>query len=59
MSHEELDEAEELDRGNPSELASDYVALANALPDLRLVGGCCGTDHEHVASICAALQGIR
>ena len=59
MSHEELDEAEELDRGNPSELAGDYVALANALPDLRLVGGCCGTDHEHVASICAALQGIR
>ena len=55
MSHAELDEAPELDRGNPAELASDYVALQQALPDLRVVGGCCGTDHDHIDQICAAL----
>jgi methionine synthase I (cobalamin-dependent) len=24
--------------------------------DLRVVGGCCGTDHEHVATIACALD---
>ena len=55
MSHDELDEAEELDRGNPAELASDYLKLNELLPDLRVVGGCCGTAHEHVAHIAAAV----
>ncbi len=32
LSHAELDEAEELDEGNPAELASDYVALRDRLP---------------------------
>ena len=59
MSHAELDDADELDRGDPRELAADYVALAQLLPDLRLVGGCCGTDHEHVAAISAALAARR
>ena len=59
MSHDELDEAEELDRGNPAELAADYVKLARLLPGLCLVGGCCGTDHEHVAHISAALGEAR
>lgn len=55
MSHAELDEAEDLDRGDPVELAEDYRALRRALPSLRVVGGCCGTDHEHVAAMAAAL----
>lgn len=55
MSHEELDEAEELDRGNPDELAGDYRALRAILPDLRVIGGCCGTDHEHVEAIAGGL----
>ncbi len=56
MSHEELDNAEELDRGDPKALARDYVELAEWLPNLRVVGGCCGTDHEHVSEISAALH---
>jgi len=59
MSHAELDEAEELDRGDPVELADDYVDLFATLPDIRLVGGCCGTDHEHVAAISAATADAR
>jgi len=54
MSHAELDEAEELDAGNPDELASDYVALRSKLPNLTVVGGCCGTDHRHIDAISKA-----
>ena len=57
MSHAELDDAEELDRGDPRALAGDYVDLHRILPDLRLVGGCCGTDHEHIATIATQLVG--
>jgi homocysteine S-methyltransferase len=54
-SHAELDEAEDLDSGDPAELGREYGALAPSLPGLRVVGGCCGTDHRHVARICAEL----
>ena len=45
LSHAELDEAEELDEGDPEELASEYAALRERLPALSVLGGCCGTDH--------------
>ena len=51
MSHAELDEAEELDRGNPTELAQQYVELRGSYPSLCVLGGCCGTDTEHIAAI--------
>lgn len=51
MSHAELDEAEELDAGNPAELGRDYAVLKRLLPNLRVFGGCCGTDHRHVDAI--------
>ena len=54
LSHAELDEAEELDAGDPTDLAERYVALRNALPNLEVVGGCCGTDIRHVTAICDA-----
>jgi homocysteine S-methyltransferase len=54
-SHAELDEAEELDSGDPQELASHYPELRERLPNLRVAGGCCGTDERHIAAICAAL----
>ena len=52
-SHAELDEAEELDEGDPAELASAYRELRTRLPNLNVVGGCCGTDHRHVDAISA------
>jgi S-methylmethionine-dependent homocysteine/selenocysteine methylase/RimJ/RimL family protein N-acetyltransferase len=54
MSHAELDEADELDAGNPQELAAGYVQLRDRLPSLTVVGGCCGTDERHVNAVCAA-----
>jgi homocysteine S-methyltransferase len=54
LSHAELDEMVELDGGDPADLAARYVELRSALPGLQVVGGCCGTDHRHVAAIAAA-----
>ena len=51
-SHQELDEASELDAGDPAELAGEYLDLRSALPAIRVLGGCCGTDSRHVAGIC-------
>jgi S-methylmethionine-dependent homocysteine/selenocysteine methylase len=50
-SHAELDAAEELDAGNPEEFAGDYLRLQQLLPELRVYGGCCGTDLRHVERI--------
>jgi S-methylmethionine-dependent homocysteine/selenocysteine methylase len=54
MSHAELDEAEELDDGDPDDLGARYAALRERLPRVNVLGGCCGTDHRHVAAICDA-----
>jgi homocysteine S-methyltransferase len=50
-SHAELDEAEELDDGDPAELGAQHAELRPLLPEVRVLGGCCGTDHRHVAEI--------
>ena len=56
-SHAELDEAEELDEGDPVALGAEHAELRPRLRSVRLIGGCCGTDHRHVAEICAAWTG--
>lgn len=53
-SHAELDAASELDIGEPQELGQDYARLCARLPNLRVFGGCCGTDHRHLTAICDA-----
>jgi len=50
-SHAELDEATELDAGDPQLLATAYDRLRPLLPRLSIIGGCCGTDTRHVASL--------
>jgi S-methylmethionine-dependent homocysteine/selenocysteine methylase len=54
LSHAELDASEELDEGDPAALGRDNASLRDRLPSVGLLGGCCGTDHRHVASIVAA-----
>jgi S-methylmethionine-dependent homocysteine/selenocysteine methylase len=53
-SHAELDEAEELDTGDPVDLGARHAALREKVPRLTVLGGCCGTDHRHVREICQA-----
>ncbi len=54
-SHEELDNSEELDVGNPQELGQQYKALRQKLKKLNVFGGCCGTDHRHIEEICKSI----
>ncbi|MBY3153883.1 homocysteine methyltransferase [Rhizobium laguerreae] len=54
MSHEQLDNSETLDAGDPEDLGRHYRKLIDRMPALSVLGGCCGTDHRHVAAICEA-----
>lgn len=54
MSHEQLDNSETLDAGDPEDLGRRYRKLIGRMPAVRVLGGCCGTDHRHVAAICEA-----
>jgi S-methylmethionine-dependent homocysteine/selenocysteine methylase len=53
-SHAELDEATELDDGDPEEFGALYAQMAKRLPELRVVGGCCGSDMRHIKALMAA-----
>ncbi|MGC4174182.1 homocysteine S-methyltransferase family protein [Demequina sp.] len=54
LSHAELDAAEELDDGDPAQLGRDHATLRDLLPNIEVLGGCCGTDARHVREIVAA-----
>lgn len=51
LSHAELDEAEELDDGDPLELGQQCSDLRRRFGQLSVLGGCCGTDHRHIKAI--------
>ena len=57
MSHAELDQATELDAGDPIALARSYRELRERMPHLVVLGGCCGTNYEHIDAISAACTG--
>lgn len=54
LSHAELDVATALDDGDPAEFGQLYAGLKARLPAIKVIGGCCGTDHRHVAEAGAA-----
>jgi S-methylmethionine-dependent homocysteine/selenocysteine methylase len=53
-SHAELDEADELDEGDPEALGAEHRALRPRLGNVAVLGGCCGTDCRHVEAIARA-----
>lgn len=55
-SHAELDNAEELDCGDPVEFGHQMGALRRAHSQIDVLGGCCGTDTRHLRQILAALS---
>jgi S-methylmethionine-dependent homocysteine/selenocysteine methylase len=55
-SHVELNEAPDLDAGDPVELGEEYRAIVRRLSRINVLGGCCGTDHRHIEQICAACR---
>ncbi len=56
LSHAELDQAEELDAGDPVKLGSHYREMRRHLQNLTVLGGCCGTDHRHIEQIYLACR---
>lgn len=55
-SHAELDQATELDAGNPVDLGRECAALHRALTQINVLGGCCGTDERHIAEIAKGMS---
>jgi homocysteine S-methyltransferase len=58
LSHAELDAATSVDRGNITDFAAHHAALLAGL-DLCVIGGCCGTDQEHIAALAQLLPERR
>ncbi len=56
-SHEELDNATELDAGDPHDLGKQFKQLRSKLNNLNVLGGCCGTDIRHIGEIAKACFG--
>jgi len=55
MSHEELDNSETLDDGDPVELGGQYREFKAIMPWLNVFGGCCGSDLRHVTQIAKSI----
>ncbi len=59
-SHAELDNAPDLDSGDPVDLGRRYAHLRGALGSrFNIMGGCCGTDHRHIEAIAEACIPVR
>jgi S-methylmethionine-dependent homocysteine/selenocysteine methylase len=50
-SHQELNDAPDLDDGDPVELGGQYSRLHKHHPQINVLGSCCGTDHRHLEQI--------
>lgn len=55
QSHAELDECETLDDGEPDELSQQLAGLKQSHPNIRILGGCCGTDLRHLRATAARI----
>jgi len=54
MSHAQLNDASELDAGDPVALGEQYRTLQAHLGNLSVLGGCCGTDTRHIEQVALA-----
>jgi S-methylmethionine-dependent homocysteine/selenocysteine methylase len=55
-SHAELDDSTELDIGDLKDLGNWHIKLRSQLPQLKVYGGCCGTDASHVKTIIKTIK---
>jgi len=55
---DELDRLDHLDEGHPSSFADEMLALHHDF-GLRVLGGCCGTDHRHIRALAERLTAKR
>jgi S-methylmethionine-dependent homocysteine/selenocysteine methylase len=59
MSHAELDNATELDDGDPIEFGRQFAEIRSRLKRMNVLGGCCGTDHRHIERIAMSCIGAK
>ena len=57
-SPEELDGLDYLDTYEPKEFAESIVSLHRQF-GLKIIGGCCGTDHRHIEEIAKQIKNIH
>ncbi|OPL08575.1 MAG: hypothetical protein AVO33_10135 [delta proteobacterium ML8_F1] len=57
LSPEELDNAGTLHTSLPGEWADDLLRLYTDY-GLKVLGGCCGTDHEHMTQLALRIRGV-
>jgi S-methylmethionine-dependent homocysteine/selenocysteine methylase len=55
-SHAELDECKTLDRGDLVQFGKLNGQLKKCLPSLKVFGGCCGTNGEHLENLGVTLK---
>ena len=55
-SHAELDDSDVLDDGDPVAFGEEHAQLLTMLPELTVIGGCCGSDLRHVTEVVRALS---
>jgi len=58
LSHTELNEAPDLDDGNPLEFDAQSRNLLRRHPHINVLGGCWGRDHRHVEEIARAYKAV-
>lgn len=58
LSHAELDNATELDDGDPVAFGRQISGLQRQSNHLNVLGGCCGTDHRHIEQLSQHLSGV-
>lgn len=56
LSYAELDGAEDLHCSEPEDFAEEMIKLQN-VADIKIWGGCCGTDCRHMACVARKLTG--
>jgi S-methylmethionine-dependent homocysteine/selenocysteine methylase len=54
MSHAELDNATELDDGDPDQFGLECAHIRESIPHINVLGGCCGTDVRHIQAVAQA-----
>jgi len=48
-----------LEEGDPVELGREMATLVERFPQMDIWGGCCGTDHKHLAEIAKAVRAVQ
>lgn len=57
-SHQELNDSPDLDDGDPAAFGAEHAELLRRHGHIRVLGGCCGTDHRHVAAMSRACTAV-